>query len=205
MELSLRYVTHFVYATPVWESHNSLRACPAGGDGQALLDYVAKVEPDVQVFSYVDNWGTRVDTFDVPQPHDELVITAAARVATTAPPLPMSGPLAGTAEMGYIEDGWRFLQPTRHTRWGSEIEVAAKGALGVSTDVVEIVGSVQDVVRDRVAYGAGATEVGVDLDSVWGERVGVCQDFAHLNHRHASLGGHCLPVRFWLFLRLRPD
>jgi len=180
MELSLRYVTHFAYATPVWESHNSLRACPAGIDGQTLLDYVVTVEPDVRVFSYEDNWGTRVDTFDVPQPHDELVITAAARVATTAPALPMSGPLAGTAEMGYIEDGWRFLQATRHTRWGSDIEAAAKGALGVSTDVVEIVSSVQDVVRNKITYEAGATEVGVDLDRVWGDGVGVCQDFAHL-------------------------
>jgi len=180
VEISLRYVTHFVYTTPVWESHNSLRACPVDGDGQRLVDYQLVIDPDVPVFSYADSWGTRVDIFDVPQQHSELVVTASARVETMAPALPISGPLAGTADMSYIEDGWLFLQPTRHTRWGEEIAAAAKEALGVSTDVIEIANSIQGVVRDRVAYRTGATDIGIDLDRIWQEQVGVCQDFAHL-------------------------
>jgi len=180
VEISLRYVTHFVYTTPVWESHNSLRACPVDGDGQRLVDYQLVIDPDVPVFSYADSWGTRVDIFDVPQQHGELVVTASARVETMAPALPISGPLAGTADMSYIEDGWLFLQPTRHTRWGEEIAAAAKEALGVSTDVIEIANSIQGVVRDRVAYRTGATDIGIDLDRIWQEQVGVCQDFAHL-------------------------
>lgn len=180
MEISLRYVTHFVYATPVWESHNSLRAKPTDGGGQRLLDYEVSIDPSVPVFSYLDNWGTHVETFDIPQPHAELVVVAAARVDTTAPSLPISGPLAGTAEMSYIEDGWRFLQPTRHTRWGEEVAAAAKDALGASTDVVEIVDSVEAIVRNRIEYRTGATEIGVDINLLWNEQVGVCQDFAHL-------------------------
>lgn len=180
MQISLRYVTHFVYTTPVWESHNSLRACPADGDGQTLVHYHLAIEPDVPVFTYTDNWGTRVDIFDVPQQHDELVVTAGARVETTAPALPMSGPLAGTADMRYIESGWTYLQPTRHTRWGEDIAIAAKGALGASTDVVEIANSIQGVVRDQIEYRTGATVIGIDLDRIWSEGVGVCQDFAHL-------------------------
>lgn len=180
MEISLRYVTHFVYTTPVWESHNTLRACPTDGDGQVLHDYLVTVHPTVPVFSHVDSWGTNVDTFDVPQQHDELIVTARARVHTSAPSLPMSGSLAGTAEMSYIEDGWLFLQPTRHTRWGAQVGAAAKGALGASTDVVEIVDSIQKMVGSRLAYRSGSTEIGVDLEQVWTEGAGVCQDFAHL-------------------------
>lgn len=180
MEISLRYVTHFAYATPVWESHNSLRACPATGDGQTLLDYKLRIEPDVPIYTYTDNWGTRVDNFDVPQPHTELVVTASARVETTAPALPISGPLAGTADMGYIEEGWLFLQPTRHTHWSEAIALAAKGAMGFSTDVVEIANSIQGVVRSQIEYRTGATAVGIDPGQVWSDRVGVCQDFAHL-------------------------
>jgi transglutaminase-like putative cysteine protease len=180
MDISLRYVTHFVYTSPVWESHNSLRACPVDGDGQRLVDYQLIIEPSVPVFSYTDSWGTQVDIFDVPQQHSELVVTALARVETMAPALPISGPLAGTADMSYIEDGWLFLQPTRHTRWGEEIAAAAKDALGASTDVIEIANSIQGVVHDRVVYRTGATDIGVDLDRIWQEQVGVCQDFAHL-------------------------
>lgn len=180
MEISLRYITHFRYAAPVWESHNSLRACPADGYGQRLLDYGLDITPEAAVFSYTDNWGTRVDTFDIPQPHDELVVTATARVDTTAPALPISGPFSGTAEMSYIEAGWRFLQPTRHTRWNGEIGEAARDAMGASTDVVEIATSVEKTVRDNVEYRSGATDIGIDPGRIWLERAGVCQDFAHL-------------------------
>jgi len=180
VDISLRYVTHFVYTSPVWESHNSLRACPVDGDGQQLVDYQLIIEPSVPVFSYTDSWGTQIDIFDVPQQHSELVVTALARVETMAPALPISGPLAGTADMSYIEDGWLFLQPTRHTRWGDEVAAAAKDALGASTDVIEIANSIQSVVHDRVVYRTGATDIGVDLDRIWEEQVGVCQDFAHL-------------------------
>lgn len=181
MEISLRYVTHFVYGTPVWESHNSLRASPVEGDGQVLHEYDVSTKPEVPVFSYTDSWGTRVDTFDVPQQHTELVVTASARVTTTAPLVPMSGPLAGTADMEYIEDGWLYLQPTRHTQWREEIALAAKQAMDASTDVVEIANSIQEVVRDRVEYRTGATVIGIDLSRIWAERFGVCQDFAHLS------------------------
>lgn len=180
MEISLRYVTHFRYATPVWESHNSLRACPVDGDGQTLLDYELAIEPDVPVYTYTDSWGTRVDTFDVPQPHSELVVTAMARVATTSPTLPISGPFAGTAEMHYIEGDWLYLQPTSHTRWSEEVALAAKDAMGVSTDVVEIANAIEKMVGDTVEYRSGATDIGIDPARVWLERAGVCQDFAHL-------------------------
>lgn len=180
MLISVRYVTHFRYVTQVWESHNLLRACPVDGDGQRLLDYGVETTPNVEVYSYLDNWGTRVDTFDIPQPHTELIIIASAQVDTTAPSLPMSGPFAGTADMSYIEGRWRFLQPTRHTGWDQEVEAAAKEAMGASTDVVEIVNSIEHTVRDQVEYRPGATEIGFDANRIWSEKVGVCQDFAHL-------------------------
>lgn len=180
MKISLRYVTHFRYGAPVWESHNSLRACPLDGNGQRLLDYQLFITPEVPVFTYTDNWGTRVDIFDVPQPHTELVVTAEADVDTTAPALPMSGPLAGTADMAYIEDNWLYLQPTRHTRWADEIKSAARAEMRASTDVVEIVNAIDETVRLNVEYRSGATEIGFDPARIWGEKVGVCQDFAHL-------------------------
>lgn len=180
MDISLRYVTHFKYGSPVWESHNSLRACPTDGAGQGLLEYSVQTTPEAAIYSYLDNWGTRCDIFDIPQPHSELIVTASAHVVTTAPSLPMSGPLSGTAEMSYIEGHWRLLQAGRHTGWDGEIAGAAKDAMGVSTDVVEIVNSIVKTVRGQVEYRTGATEIGFEANRIWSEGVGVCQDFAHL-------------------------
>ncbi len=52
--------------------------------------------------------------------------------------------------------------------------------MGVSTDVVDIANSIQEYVRNRVEYRTGSTIIGIDLDRVWSEGYGVCQDFAHL-------------------------
>lgn len=180
MDLSLRYVTHFRYATPVWESHNSLRACPSSDDVQELLEYRVELMPEAPFYSYVDNWGTRVDTFDIPQSHDQLIVTAFARVRTNPRPVPESGPFSGTADMTYIEDGWRFLQPTRHTSWTPEVASEAKDAIQASTDVVEIVNAIEERVRDRVDYQPGATSIGAQPGDILADGSGVCQDFAHL-------------------------
>ena len=180
MDLSLRYVTHFRYATPVWESHNSLRACPREDEHQELLDYRVEVDPEAAVFSYVDSWGTRVDTFDIPQAHDQLIVTAFAKVTTKPRPVPDSGPFGGTADMGYIESEWRFLQPTNHTSWTADVENEAKDAMKALTDVVQIVNSVESRVRERLDYRPGATTIGAQPADVLNQGSGVCQDFAHL-------------------------
>lgn len=180
MEISIRYVTHFEYATPVWESHNSLRACPAGSQGQTRNHYWVDVIPEVPVYWYVDNWGTRVDTFDVPQDHSELIVTASSQVVTSAPALPMTGSLDDTQVAAYRDRNWQFLQPSRHVRWGSDHAGAARDAVAGVSDVVTAVKAVEDVVRQRVSYVTGATEIGVDLARIWEDGAGVCQDFAHL-------------------------
>ena len=180
MEISLRYVTHFVYATPVWESHNLLRACPTDGGGQMLLAYEVRVEPYATVFSYTDSWGTRVDVFDVPQAHSELVVTASAHVATTPPDDPAWAPLEAISSQAYRDEMWRFLQPTRHTRWGRDIESAARSVVEGASGIVDATASIEALINDRMDYQSGTTEVGVEVSRVWADGAGVCQDFAHL-------------------------
>lgn len=180
MEIAIRYVTHFEYATPVWESHNSLRACPFDGFGQTLESYWVDVVPGVPVYWYIDNWGTRVDTFDVPQDHHELIITASSTVVTSAPALPMTASLDETATTQYRDQNWPFLQPSRHVRWGPQHLEAARTAVDGASDLVAAVKSVEDAVRSRIAYVTGATQIGIDLDQIWTEGMGVCQDYAHL-------------------------
>ena len=88
MYLDIRYVTHFVYPTPVWESQNVLRACPLETPDQRLISYDLSVEPDALVRSYTDRWGTRVDNFGVVDQHTELIVNVTAAVETSDPASP---------------------------------------------------------------------------------------------------------------------
>lgn len=179
MDIALRYVTRFVYPTPVWESHNALRACPAETPTQHVRSYAVEIEPEAAVLSHVDRWGTRVDSFGIVEPHGELVVAAAASVQTEPPPAP-SGSAVGSIDEAYRDSMWQFLQPTRHTGWDADVALAAKRAAGDAADAVLAARAVEELVHDSMTYHPGSTEIGVDVAEVWRTRSGVCQDYAHL-------------------------
>jgi transglutaminase-like putative cysteine protease len=179
MHIDLRYVTRFVYPTPVWESHNDVRACPQNEERQKLNAYELRVSPAARVLSHMDRWGTRVDSFGIRQAHTELVVTAIAEVETR----PADEPTArnvGAINEAYMEQWWPFLQPTRHTRWSPELAEKARVELTDRDDLTDRVRTIEGLVHDRLAYRSGATEVGIDVNRVWDQGLGVCQDFAHL-------------------------
>lgn len=178
MLVSIRYVTRFVYPTPVWESQNVVRACPRTDDFQELIHYNLKVEPSARIFSYVDHWGTRVDSFGIGRSHSELVVDAAAEVRTSPRTSPNDAPFPTTDR--YREHHWLYLQPTRHTRWTAEIAETVASATASLDDAVEAVATVEKLVHEKIQYRPGATSVGVDPAHVWEKGEGVCQDFAHM-------------------------
>jgi transglutaminase-like putative cysteine protease len=179
MRLTVRYVTRFRYSSPVWESHNALRACPAEDGRQRLQAYTVEVSPAAPLFTYRDRWGTRVDTFGILEPHDELMVAAEARVETGPVAPPGEAPLSALDD-GYRESHWIYLQPTRHARFDAALAGAAREAVSGSEGVVEAVRAVERRVHDTIEYRPGATAIGDDVASIWASGAGVCQDFAHV-------------------------
>ncbi|HKX76885.1 MAG TPA: transglutaminase family protein [Acidimicrobiia bacterium] len=195
MELQVRYQSHFTYPGPVRNSHNVLRACPADGNGQHLQSYHLDVKPSARVLTYVDAWGTRVDAFGVDEPHTELTVVAEA-VALTEPRVQPDRevPLRELREPAFSETMWEFLQPTRHTRWSPHLADIAQSASEDWETLQEAVAGVEGLVRSRLEYRPGATEIGVDVNQVFEAGAGVCQDFVHLSL--ALLRAVGLPARY---------
>ena len=195
MHLDIRYVTHFVYPTPVWESQNSVRACPVDTEDQKLVSYSLDVEPDAETQWYVDRWGTRVDTFGVIDPHTELIVTATASVDTSQPAEPQSG---ATVLDVYEENRhgrlWMFLRSSRHTEWDGPIVDAAAEVVAGSGDLVSAVRAITAIVNRRLDYRPGATEIGVKPEAVWSQQAGVCQDYAHV--MISMLRSQGIPARY---------
>ncbi len=196
MRLDIRYVTRFDYATAVAESQNELRACPASDDRQALLHYNVTTIPSSRVASYVDHWGTRVDTFGVRLPHTSLEVIAEATVETTKQALITTSPRLSTMrDLDFRDRHLEYLAPSTHVRWGPEVTRAAAAAADIAgDDAIRAVLAVHRAVGEALAYAPGETYVGVGVDVVFATGQGVCQDFAHLAvAMYRSLG---IPARY---------
>ncbi|UCG41282.1 MAG: transglutaminase family protein [Acidimicrobiia bacterium] len=180
MDLSIRYVTRFVYSAPVWDSQNALRAAPASTPRQEPRSYALRVEPEASVFTYEDVWGTRVDTFGVVAAHDELVVEVEAEVTTQGPRDVATVQVEALSDPSYRDAAFGFLQRTKHTAFGSDIAAIAREVASGFDEVSALVDGVSKTVHDAIEYSPGATRIGVDVGEVWRTKAGVCQDYAHV-------------------------
>lgn len=182
MRLDIRYTTRFVYDQPVAESQNEIRACPASDERQALLHYNVTTTPSSRVASYVDHWGTRVDTFGARLPHTLLEVVSEATVETAPHPVVAVAPRrADLLDPDFRDHHLEYLGPSNHVQTGAEVAAAAQQAAELAgDDVVGAVLAIHRAVGSRLTYAPGETYVGVPVDEVFGCRQGVCQDFAHL-------------------------
>ncbi|MEX0592344.1 MAG: transglutaminase family protein [Nitriliruptoraceae bacterium] len=185
MRLDITYLTRFDYPAPVRESQNELRACPTTDDRQQLVHYDVTSTPSSRVVSYVDFWGTRVDTFGIRPRHEALEVVAAATVDTgPAAVAPASMPWARVEEQRFLDAHFSFLQRSPHVDWGHDVAEAARRAIttarGASGD--DLIAAIRAVHNEAATldFRPGATYVGVGVDDVYGAGAGVCQDFAHL-------------------------
>jgi transglutaminase-like putative cysteine protease len=182
MRFDIRYRTLFSYTELVSESQNELRACPTNDDCQRLLDYRVSVHPTARVFSYMDSWGTRVDSFGLRRPHLAMEVVAEAAVETRPRPLPSTTPPVSALEgKEFIDGHFEFLQSDRHTTAGPRVVEAAQRQLAAAgPDLVEVIFYVHRFVGGSVRYLPGSTPVGIEVEHVLESGEGVCQDFAHL-------------------------
>ncbi|MEX2532499.1 MAG: transglutaminase family protein [Nitriliruptoraceae bacterium] len=181
MRLNIHYTTRFDYEQAVSESQNELRACPATDEHQQLVHYHVTTTPSSRVLSYLDYWGTRVDTFGVRMPHHSLEVSGHATVETTLREHPQqSVPLLSLDDDQFRDNHLELLQHSPHVVWGKDIAAAARTcAMSGGDDVLAVVHAVNDYVA-AMSYRRGATYVGVGVDQIHEAGAGVCQDFAHL-------------------------
>ncbi|MEX0869459.1 MAG: transglutaminase family protein, partial [Nitriliruptoraceae bacterium] len=180
MRLDIRHVTRFDYSSAVWESQNELRACPVTDERQQLLYYDVVTTPTARTASYIDYWGTRVDSFGIREPHTALEVVAASHVETrpVETALPHT-PVDALADPAFCDAHYTFLQPSPHVAFGGLVRDAARDSTASAADVATLVESIHQRVG-MLDYRPGSTEIGVSVDAVLASGSGVCQDFAHV-------------------------
>jgi transglutaminase-like putative cysteine protease len=82
-----------------------------------------------------------------------------------------------TGSLAYVFD---YLQPTDMVKIGRESVQWAKRYLNGRTTLREGLETLNSAIHENFQYRKGATNFSTDVGSIWRERIGVCQDFAHI-------------------------
>ena len=187
MLLEIRHVTQYHYAEPVRASVMELWVQPQKSPRQRLISFDLEVEPRAQLFSYVDAFGNAVYHFDVPQPHDRLVIEARAAVETEPP-----SPLPEQLDMGEWDrlradfvrgEYFDFLHPYGFAVQTPALEafVAKHGLDGLQNhDPLTAVRILCRTLYEAFDYEPGVTGADSPIDHALEAGRRVCQDFAHI-------------------------
>ena len=178
--LQVVHRTRFRYAGPVRSSYNEARLTPENSTRQTTLRSRVEIEPGATAFPYRDYWGSTVTAFDLHTPHTELVVTGTSIVE--AGPEPAEHEHVGWAQLRGPAVRDRFgelLAPTSLTAIDEDVVAEVRAAVGdagphqAGTEVCRLV-------RHRMEYLSGSTNVKTNAMQAWRSGKGVCQDISHV-------------------------
>jgi transglutaminase-like putative cysteine protease len=183
MIYSVRHVTKFTYKPAVRESVMEVRMHPRSEANQRCLTFELNVKPSASLMQYRDFLGNVVHHFDIAGSHTELTLDAQSTVEV----LPIHEPdmVHGTWEEldamiatdGYYEMMLpsTFARPTKLLEdFAHEIELGRRGT------PLRMLFEISEAIHEKFAYVPNATSVDSPIDLALSERMGVCQDFAHI-------------------------
>jgi len=195
--LRIEHTTKVRYAGPVRTSFNEARMTPLTLPSQITHDSRVSAGPGVPVWTYSDYWGTFVSVFDLPEPHDDLVIRAVSTVETEPlGGLPATEDRPAWAQLAEAAAKSRLLElllPTPLTTVAEPVSAAALAEIsGLTPDAAAEAISAR--VHEHVAYLPGATGVRTNAQQAWDKGQGVCQDMAQIAVSLLRAAG--LPARY---------
>jgi transglutaminase-like putative cysteine protease len=132
-----------------------------------------------------DSFGNTCRYFEIHKAHAELRVESRAIVERDpAPDLGLlDQPWEQTeAEIAAANDPgiWEFIYPTAMTPMHAEYSDFARRAFTPGRPLGEALVAFNSQLHAEFKYLPGVTEIDTPLAEVWGNRAGVCQDFAHL-------------------------
>src|ERR1700730_15317321 len=185
MVFRVTHITDYHYKEPVAEAYLELRLKPLDRENQTILEHQLEIEPSEKTAEYQDYFGNRVAFLSLPFKHSRLTIRSHLSVKSHPHELPdeslslrvQDGRQIQTAALPFV---FHYLQPTDMVKTGREAGQWAKRYFRGAATLREALENVTSAVHEGFEYRKGATEFSTDLSLVWRERIGVCQDFAHL-------------------------
>jgi transglutaminase-like putative cysteine protease len=199
----VRHLTTYTYASAVTYSHCALRLLPIDGPGQRLLESGLAVDPAPgEVTERTCFFGNRVTSITVHAAHRKLKIDARSIVDVDRPPPPDDdgAPWEETREAAYASRDLsaaspsHYLHPSRFVPRFPPAAEYARSSFPAMRSALEGAAELMRRIRDDFRYDPKSTVVSTPLAEAFGQRRGVCQDFAHI--MIAALRGLGLPAAY---------
>ncbi len=185
MKLVVRHQTIYRYANAASRIALMLRLCPAGFDGQKVLDWTVQVNDRVVERFSANARGDYEAVFQHRDPASEVHIVASGLVETSD----RAGVIAGLKRE---VPPAIFLRQTPLTKADAAIAELATQAAG--NTILDRLHALSTLVRERVAYRSGVTTSATNAAQALALGQGVCQDHAHIFTSAARTLG--IPARY---------
>jgi transglutaminase-like putative cysteine protease len=199
MLFRVTHITDYRYAEPVAEAYLELRLQPLSRENQTIRQHELSINPTRHTSGYRDYFGNQVAFVSLPFRHSRLTIRSQALVETHPAELPTESlaltlPEARQLLTHAMPTVFDYLQPTDMVKIGRESIQWARRYFGGSTTLKDGLEALNTAVYTHFQYRPGSTNFSTDLSRVWRDRVGVCQDFAHIMLSVLRTAG--LPARY---------
>ena len=184
MKYDISHRTHYSYASPARDSFNEVRLEPPSIPEQTVESFSIRVEPEVRLGRYTDFYSNLVHHFEIPAPHNSLLIESQVKVETHWPaPIATDAefcPLEKLAAAMDLERCFDFLQSSRYVEFEVDVWKLAIDAMGERKDAWQVALALMKFTFEHLKYLPNSTHVHTKMIEVIVQRSGVCQDFAHL-------------------------
>jgi transglutaminase-like putative cysteine protease len=190
MIYDIRQTTTYEYASPVAYARHVLRLTPIDRPGQRVHAAALDIEPaPIERREGHDFFGNRMTWIEFDQPHDNLNVKVAARVAVKSdiarngaatPPWEEVRNAAFAATDLSPNSPAHYLFPSRQVSLDPEIRAYAAESFSPGRPVLEAAIDLMRRIKADFTYEVGATTASTTPPMSFALRRGVCQDFAHI-------------------------
>jgi len=173
--------TGFKYAGEVGASYNEVRLMPRRDETQLVFSSKLEIQPHGAVHEFFDYFGTRTAMFEVLEPHTELNISSTSVVEVRLTPEPKAQ-LGWDALSVAVPRSLELVDAATQTRRTLPPQDLVKSAkkFADSLDPHAAAMEICKKIFKAMTYKHGVTGVHSVASEAWKQKVGVCQDFAHI-------------------------
>jgi len=185
MLFEILHQTDYRYSQAVSEAYIEARLSPPTLPSQEILFHSLDFQPEAGVSTYTDYFGNEVAFYSMTLRHEKLSIANRIVVRTEAVPLPEEALAVTIAEArqlvsSKLPDVFDYVQPTSVVPTGGPSTEWARRLLPSDATLGKALEALNSAIYTKFRYDPNATENWTPLATVWKQKAGVCQDFAHI-------------------------
>ena len=191
MKYRVTHTTKYHYSQPVGVCHNKVHLAIRTLPQQTATHFHLAIQPDpYATIVQKDYFGNRVDYFSIQDPHRSLVVTSTCNVEVRPIQRPPEFQASAAWETVAAEistrrdelslNAYHFSFASRLAGKDSKYAAFALESFLPGRPIVQAGLDLTRRVYEQFKYDPRATTVSTPVETVFEQRAGVCQDFAHL-------------------------